>query len=128
MSVLAGGGREDVIQDIDVGQKQIYVHYLGGREDEDEWVACGQKRVQAAYCVCRPRRVEKARGREPAPHGTMTHRVCAECSEDFACPASFRGKAPKCSGCPPRIRSGSTPPRTPGALRRMEPPGARPAT
>ena len=33
------------------------------------------------------------------PRGTMTHRVCAECSEDFACPASFRGKAPKCSGC-----------------------------
>ena len=33
------------------------------------------------------------------PHGTMTHRVCAECSEDFAGPASFRGKAPKCSGC-----------------------------
>ena len=37
--------------------------------------------------------------RSPAPRGTMTHRVCAECGEEFACPASFRGKVPKCSNC-----------------------------
>jgi hypothetical protein len=29
----------------------------------------------------------------------MPHRVCACCSAEFACPASFRGKNPKCSGC-----------------------------
>ena len=29
----------------------------------------------------------------------MPHRVCANCSAEFACPASFRGKNPKCSGC-----------------------------
>ena len=29
----------------------------------------------------------------------MPHRVCAYCKAEFACPASFRGKNPKCSGC-----------------------------
>ena len=29
----------------------------------------------------------------------MPHRVCAYCSAEFACPASFRGKNPKCIGC-----------------------------
>ena len=29
----------------------------------------------------------------------MLHRVCAYCKAEFACPASFRGKNPKCSGC-----------------------------
>ena len=29
----------------------------------------------------------------------MPHRVCANCSAEFACPASFRGKNPKCIGC-----------------------------
>jgi hypothetical protein len=30
---------------------------------------------------------------------TIPRRMCAVCSAEFACPASFRGKAPKCSGC-----------------------------
>jgi hypothetical protein len=29
----------------------------------------------------------------------MPRRVCVYCSAEFACPASFRGKNPKCSGC-----------------------------
>ena len=37
--------------------------------------------------------------RPTAPRGTMPHRVCTYCSAEFACPASFRGKNPKCSGC-----------------------------
>jgi hypothetical protein len=35
----------------------------------------------------------------PAAGDTMQRRVCVYCSAEFVCPASFRGKNPKCSGC-----------------------------
>ena len=48
----------------------------------------------------KPEEAHRARRRKRR-RGTMPRRTCAVCRAEFNCPASFRGKAPKCSGCRP---------------------------
>ena len=48
----------------------------------------------------KPKEAHCARRRKRR-RGTMPRRPCAVCRAEFNCPASFRRKAPKCSGCKP---------------------------
>ena len=74
-----------------------HTHFVGVRDGGQCVVSCWRRPSQTRS---KPEEAHRARRRKRR-RGTMPRRTCAVCRAEFNCPASFRGKAPKCSGCRP---------------------------